>query len=282
MPPAPGQEEPLKRITKIVNSLLSNQDCAPFREPVDWRGLELFDYPQIITNMMDLGTVKRRVERGHYSTAHQVAEDIRLVWRNCMTYNADGSDFWLLAKSYARRFEDRYRKIRQEYDVGEGMDGKDGNGGNSNNSGSNNNSGGGNKGGSGKSTKSGRSSSSGVTTASPSSGQGSVPAGPPTLDARARFGSNLFLLSGVELGHVMTTCELECPDALETCTGSGHKSGRHKIEINVDAIPTDIFATLNTYVTQKVGNSGAGGGGGGPMSPGSDAGTGRSRKRQRK
>ena len=63
---------------------------------------------------MDLGTIKRRLERGQYSTAHQVAEDVRLVWSNCMAYNADGSDFWLLAKSYARRFEDRYRKVRAE------------------------------------------------------------------------------------------------------------------------------------------------------------------------
>ena len=266
MPPAPGQEEPIKRITKIVNSLLANQDCAPFREPVDWRALELFDYPQIITDMMDLGTVKRRLERGHYSTTHQVAEDIRLVWRNCMTYNADGSDFWLLAKSYARRFEDRYRKIRQEYDVGETVDSKDKGG----------------SGGGGKTSKSSRSSnqsSSSVTTASPSSGPSGVPAAPPTLDARARFGSNLFLLSGMELGYVITTCEMECPEALETCGND-----RHKIEINVDAIPTDIFANLNTYVTQKVGNNGSGRNNGIASSPGSDTGgtSGKNRKRQRK
>jgi len=265
MPPALGQEEPLKRITKIVNSLLANQDCAPFREPVDWRGLELFDYPQIITDMMDLGTVKRRLERGNYSTAHQVAEDIRLVWRNCMTYNADGSDFWLLAKSYARRFEDRYRKIRQEYDVGECIEDKEK----------------GHIGSGGKNAKPSRSSNQGLnfTTASPSSGPSSVPAAPPTLDARARFGSNLFLLSGVELGHVLTTCELECPDALETCGND-----RCKIEINVDDIPTDIFANLNTYVTQKVGNNGSRGNNGIASSPGSDTGgtSGKNRKRQRK
>lgn len=274
MPPAAGQEEPLKRITKIVNSLLANQDCAPFREPVDWRGLELFDYPQIISTMMDLGTVKRRLERGNYLTTHQVAEDIRLVWRNCMTYNADGSDFWLLAKSYARRFEDRYRKIRQEYDVGETIEDKEKGG----------SSGGG--GGGGKSSKSGRlsnQSSASFTTASPSNSTGPsstvVPTAPPTLDARARFGSNLFLLSGVELGHVLTTCELECPKALETCGND-----RYKIEINVDDIPTDIFANLNTYVTQKVGNSGRDGNNGIASSPGSDTGgaSGKNRKRQRK
>jgi hypothetical protein len=114
MPPLPGQEEALKRMTKIVNSLLARNDCAPFQEPVDWRGLELYDYPQVISKMMDLGTIKRKLERGHYTTAHQVAEDMRLVWHNCMTYNSDGSDFWLLAKSYSRRFEDRYRKVKSE------------------------------------------------------------------------------------------------------------------------------------------------------------------------
>ena len=114
MPPAPGQDEPIKRMVKIVNSLLARPDIAPFAEPVNWRELELYDYPKVIDKMMDLGTIKRRLERGQYATAHLVAEDIRLVWSNCMTYNADGSDFWLLAKSYARRFEDRYRKIRTE------------------------------------------------------------------------------------------------------------------------------------------------------------------------
>lgn len=63
---------------------------------------------------MDLGTVKRKLERGQYQTAAECADDIRLIWTNCMTYNADGSDFFLLAESFSRRFEDRYKKIRQE------------------------------------------------------------------------------------------------------------------------------------------------------------------------
>ena len=80
----------MKRIAKIVDWLISRDDCAPFREPVDWRGLELFDYPQIIEKQMDLGTIKQRLERGYYSKTYQVAEDVKLVWKNCMTYNADG------------------------------------------------------------------------------------------------------------------------------------------------------------------------------------------------
>ena len=114
MSPHPTQIEPLKRLTKIVNSFLSRPDIGPFQEPVDWRGLGLDDYPKIVKKMMDLGTVKRKLDRKQYFTATECADDIRLIWSNCMAYNADGSDFWLLAKSFARRFEDRYRKIRQE------------------------------------------------------------------------------------------------------------------------------------------------------------------------
>lgn len=64
--------------------------------------------------MMDLGTVKRKLDRGQYQTAHECAEDIRLIWKNCMTYNADGSDFFLLAENFSKKFEDRYKKIQAE------------------------------------------------------------------------------------------------------------------------------------------------------------------------
>mmetsp|Transcript_111996 Transcript_111996/g.321843 ORF Transcript_111996/g.321843 Transcript_111996/m.321843 type:complete len:277 (-) Transcript_111996:116-946(-) len=248
MPPAPGQEEPMKRMVKIVNALLASPDVEPFREPVDWRGLELYDYPKVITKMMDLGTIKRRLERGQYSTAHQVAEDIRLVWNNCMTYNADGSDFWLLAKSFLRRFEDRYRKVRNEFDVGEDLeddedadDPRDGKSPASSTSGPSkstpsSHAGAGASGGGGAalSKKESFAASSSSTTVAPASTSAS-------LDVRAKFGANLFLLSGVELGWVMTELELKCPHVLESW-------GQGKIEINVDEIPQDIFARLEKYV----------------------------------
>jgi hypothetical protein len=114
-PPHPKQVEPIKRMTKIVNAFLSRSDSTPFREAVDWRLLELDDYPEIVKRPIDLGMIKRQLERGtYYKTAAAVAADIRLVWSNCMLYNTDGSDFWLLAKNFSKRFEDRYRKIQGE------------------------------------------------------------------------------------------------------------------------------------------------------------------------
>jgi hypothetical protein len=51
----------------------------------------------------------------------------------------------------------------------------------------------------------------------------------------------------MELGHVITTLEIECPKALETW-------GEQKVEVVVDSIPADIFGSLNSYIVSKVGN----------------------------
>lgn len=185
---------------------------------------------------MDLGTIKRRLERNQYETAHQVAEDIRLVWHNCMTYNADGSDFWLLAKSYSRRFEDKYRKVKNEFDVGEDLidekeEDDDDEGDESDE---------------GEPSKP-KSSSSKKSKESTDENESTHPAkGDTSLDSRARFGSNIFLLNGVELGHVVTTLELECPKALI-------EDGSTQTEINIDAIPQHVFDRLSSFVDSKIG-----------------------------
>lgn len=118
MPPS-SQDAALRKMLKLVNSLLARSDSTPFAEPVDWRGLELWDYPKIIKKMMDLGTVKRKLERKSYKTHEECAEDLRLIWSNCKLYNEQDSDFWHLANVFSKKFEDRYKKIQAEcaYDV---------------------------------------------------------------------------------------------------------------------------------------------------------------------
>lgn len=267
-------EDAFKKMMKLVNSLLQRQDCVPFREPVDWRGLELYDYPKIIKKLMDLGTVKRKLDRGQYKTPHDCAVDIRLIWTNCMKYNADGSDFWLLAKSLSRRFEDRYRRVKSEFDVGEvplvpesSTSKGSGGGGNTDTAASSQD---GHKSSSDNGNNKGTEQQQQYTTN-------------PALDAKAKFGANMFLLSGTELAHVIMKLEVECPQALEQPTlaipsGVGFNicptSNQHnqdiatpqkqkmmyvehseqRMEINIDVIDYKLFQELNKYVNDKVGN----------------------------
>jgi hypothetical protein len=289
--------EVMKRMAKIVNNFLARPDSGPFREPVDWRGLELYDYPTIIKKMMDLGTIKRKLDRNQYESAAAVAYDIRLVWKNCMTYNAEGSDFWHLAKSYSKRFEDQYRRIRNKckymkcmfllvvncalrchrqcidspvyyllfslhttsVDVGEELVDTE-------------------------EEESEEESDEEEIEAEEeeaeeeeeeeeeeddeeemefegppkrkSSHGGPKDAGrktppPSKLDARARFASNLLLLSGVELGFVISALEEKCPSALEINQSGGQLLVPDKMEINTDVIDTETFGIVSQYAAEK-------------------------------
>jgi len=249
--------EGLRRMSKLVNFLLARADCGPFREPVDWRGLELYDYPKIIKKMMDLGTVKRKLERNQYKNASECADDIRLIWKNCKTYNADGSDYYLLAETFSRRFEDRYKKIRNEFDTGDNHD--KGSSSHVSSSAASNHS-------TSKSSNGAASSDNNGTNNSKHS---------PNLELRTQFGSSLYRLSGIELGHVIQVLDLRCPHALETpCAASACdalNNGKRKrtvedeadIEIDVDLIDSQTFAQLDRYVREKVSLNGRGSGSGG-------------------
>lgn len=76
---------------KMVCALMSRRESEAFHEPVDWKGMGLKDYLEIVKNPIDLGTIKKNIEDRKYQTAEEIAQDIRLVWYNCMLYNRDGS-----------------------------------------------------------------------------------------------------------------------------------------------------------------------------------------------
>ena len=59
-----------------------------FLEPVDWERLNIPDYPKIIRNPMDLGTVRKKICENEYTSHTSCIEDVRLIWRNCMAYNS--------------------------------------------------------------------------------------------------------------------------------------------------------------------------------------------------
>jgi Bromodomain/Bromodomain extra-terminal - transcription regulation len=76
--------------------------------------LGLLDYPTLIKKPMDFGTIKKKIKNQEYSTLYACGDDVRLIWNNCMTYNADGSDFYKLAQSLYKKWETQWMKFLQE------------------------------------------------------------------------------------------------------------------------------------------------------------------------
>ena len=103
----------LKSIMKLNDARLY------FNAPVDWRKLKLLQYPEIIKEPMDLGTIDYRLdadrdepfERKHYKLAEEFAHDVRLVWKNAFIFNGTpSSHVYKAAKSLAKNFEEKLAK----------------------------------------------------------------------------------------------------------------------------------------------------------------------------
>ena len=68
----------------LISSFEAYPDVEIFMTPVDWEELEIKDYPEVIKNPMDLGTVKANLKNGNYNSFDAVFADISLIWANAI------------------------------------------------------------------------------------------------------------------------------------------------------------------------------------------------------
>ncbi|KAG5630773.1 hypothetical protein H5410_002490, partial [Solanum commersonii] len=81
-----------------LERLMKHKHRWVFNEPVNMEGLGLHDYHAIIKHPMNLGTIKARPSQNLYKSPREFAEDVRLVFRNAMTYNPKGHDVHIIKK----------------------------------------------------------------------------------------------------------------------------------------------------------------------------------------
>eukprot|EP00095_Tigriopus_kingsejongensis_P011462 maker-scaffold1042_size67897-snap-gene-0.10 protein:Tk11462 transcript:maker-scaffold1042_size67897-snap-gene-0.10-mRNA-1 annotation:"low quality protein: bromodomain-containing protein 2-like" len=104
--------EGLKYCNEILRELFSKKHSAyawPFYKPVDAQQLGLHDYHNIITEPMDLGTVKQKMDNRDYSEPEEFAHDVRQIFKNCYTYNPETHDVVAMAKKLEQVFEDKFK-----------------------------------------------------------------------------------------------------------------------------------------------------------------------------
>ncbi|PIN20875.1 hypothetical protein CDL12_06431 [Handroanthus impetiginosus] len=99
----------------LLQRLMKHKHGWVFNEPVNAKALGLVDYHDIIKHPMDLGTIKSRLSQNWYKSPMEFAEDVRLVFRNAMTYNPKGQDVHFMAEQLSQIFEERWATIETEY-----------------------------------------------------------------------------------------------------------------------------------------------------------------------
>ncbi|KAE9415154.1 hypothetical protein Angca_006966, partial [Angiostrongylus cantonensis] len=112
--------ETMKFCHKVLHELMGKK-CKtfnwPFLVPVDVEGMKLSDYYDIISNPMDLGTIKKKLDNKQYANAQEFADDIRLVCNNCFLYNPSSDAIYHHGRSLLRAFEDRWIHLPTDEDV---------------------------------------------------------------------------------------------------------------------------------------------------------------------
>ncbi|KAJ1430212.1 Bromodomain-containing protein [Ochromonadaceae sp. CCMP2298] len=186
------EKEGFNEMYRVLCSIISRPESSAFREPVDWKGMGLPDYPEIIKHPMDLGTVKKGMESLQYETLDNVAADIRLVWRNCMIYNRDGSEFYHLADKFARGFEEAYAALRKLGDSKSDMDRI------------------------------------------------------PSLEEKLQLSYDVFKVTNVDMGHVLTLVEASCPSAIS------RRAATDEVLVDFDRLEPRCFHDANAFVQRCI------------------------------
>ncbi|KAL2459586.1 Transcription factor GTE10 [Forsythia ovata] len=107
----------MKQCETLLNRLMAHQYAWVFNEPVDAVKLNIPDYFNVIKHPMDLGTIKRKLLSGEYSSPMGFAADVRLTFENALTYNPRGNDYHYMAETMKKFFDVRWKPIEKKIPV---------------------------------------------------------------------------------------------------------------------------------------------------------------------
>lgn len=97
----------LRELNKLPTSVY-------FSKPVDPVALNIPDYPVLITTPMDFQTIGTKLQGNEYLSPLNFAEDVRLVFKNAITYNQlKDNPVHIAAREMSMRFEERYKALMQ-------------------------------------------------------------------------------------------------------------------------------------------------------------------------
>ncbi|KAG7952008.1 hypothetical protein I3843_12G036100 [Carya illinoinensis] len=104
----------MEKCKLLLQGVMLHKYASIFNEPVDVVKWNIPDYFTVIKHPMDLGTVKRRIDSGEYSSPLVFASDVRLTFSNALTYNPPGNDVHHMTKTLSKYFEARWKAIEKK------------------------------------------------------------------------------------------------------------------------------------------------------------------------
>lgn len=80
--------EPRKKfLTKALQNLKRSADARFYKVPVDYVGLNLPSYPEVVKQPMDLSTIEKKLKGGEYHSVDELVADFELMVQNSVLFN---------------------------------------------------------------------------------------------------------------------------------------------------------------------------------------------------
>ena len=109
----------MQKCSDLLKELMKMPQAIWFSEPVDPVKMNVPDYPTLIKQPMDFGTIRSNLDRGVYDSPEALADHIRLTFRNAITYNQlRDNPVHIAAREMAGRFEEKYRMMLTQLSSG--------------------------------------------------------------------------------------------------------------------------------------------------------------------
>jgi hypothetical protein len=115
-----------KYALSTIRGLKKMKDAVPFLCPVDYIALGIPHYPNIISHPMDLGTIEKKLGGGPkmeqanyppYNTVDEFIADVRLVFRNCLTFNGPDHLITQMGKNVEEAFNKALKNMPSPEEV---------------------------------------------------------------------------------------------------------------------------------------------------------------------
>lgn len=74
------------------------------------------DYYDVISNPMDLSTIRNKVHKYEYTSSSQLLDDMRLIFTNCVEYNARTTPEYRAGQTLSKFFQTRIREMGLQED----------------------------------------------------------------------------------------------------------------------------------------------------------------------
>lgn len=99
-------------MSRLLDQLFAKDTQEIFTEPVDIE--EVPDYNEVVTNPMDLGTMRNKLREGQYQSLDDMENDFQLMIQNCLAYNNKDTIFYRAGVRMRDQCSPLFKSVRKE------------------------------------------------------------------------------------------------------------------------------------------------------------------------